>query len=100
MWGDGLAQWLERWTRDPKVEGSNPARSARKTLSFSESKRLCRLAVGVPNLHVYTQAYERPRAHVKNSVVHVRVWWIMETKITSTHLYPRRWNVAAQVTEE
>ena len=39
--GDGLAQWLERWTRDPKVEGSNPIRSARKTLSFSESKMLC-----------------------------------------------------------
>ena len=39
-WGDGLAQWLERWTGDPKVEGSNPARSTTK-LSFSESKRLC-----------------------------------------------------------
>ena len=39
--GDGLAQWLERWTEDPKVEGSNPVRSTRKTLSFSESKRLC-----------------------------------------------------------
>ena len=22
--GDGLAQWLWRWTGDPKVEGSNP----------------------------------------------------------------------------
>ena len=22
--GDRLAQWLERWTGDPKVEGSNP----------------------------------------------------------------------------
>ena len=29
--GDGLAQWLERWTGDPKVEGSNPARSTRNT---------------------------------------------------------------------
>ena len=28
--GDGLAQWLERWTGDPKVEGSNPARSTKK----------------------------------------------------------------------
>ena len=34
----GVAQWLERWTGDPKVEGSNPVRSTRKT---SESKRLC-----------------------------------------------------------
>ena len=39
--GDGLAQWLERWTEDPKVDGSIPVRSTRKTLSFSESKRLC-----------------------------------------------------------
>ena len=22
--GDGLAQWLEHWAGDPKVEGSNP----------------------------------------------------------------------------
>ena len=39
--GDGLAQWLEHWTGDPKVEGSNLIRSTRKTLSFSESKRMC-----------------------------------------------------------
>ena len=39
--GDGLAQWLERWTGDPKIEGSNPVRSTKKPLSFSESKRLC-----------------------------------------------------------
>ena len=32
VWGDGLAQWLERWTADPKVEGSNPVWSTRKTL--------------------------------------------------------------------
>ena len=38
--GDGVAQLVERRTGDPKVEGSNPARSARKSLSFSESKRL------------------------------------------------------------
>ena len=41
MWGDGLAQWLEHWTGDLKVERSNPVRSTRKTLCFSESKRLC-----------------------------------------------------------
>ena len=29
--GDRLAQWLERWTGDPKVEGSNLARITRKT---------------------------------------------------------------------
>ena len=39
--GDGLAQWLERRTADPKVEGSNPDKSTRKTVSFSQLKRLC-----------------------------------------------------------
>ena len=47
VWGDGLAQWLERWTGDPKVESSNPVRSTRK-MSFSESKKVmlacCRCA--------------------------------------------------------
>ena len=38
--GDGLAQWLERWTGDPKLEDSNPVRSTRIFFSFSESKRL------------------------------------------------------------
>ena len=28
--GDGLAQWLERWTGDAKDDGSNPVRSTRK----------------------------------------------------------------------
>ena len=58
----GVTGWLclERWTGDPKVEGSNPARSTKKTLSFAESKRLCWLAVGVPNPGVYTHAYDRP----------------------------------------
>ena len=31
--GDGLAQWLERWPGDPKVEGLNPVGCTRKTLS-------------------------------------------------------------------
>ena len=29
--GDGLAQWLEPWTGDPKVEGLNLVRSTSKT---------------------------------------------------------------------
>ena len=32
--GDGLVQWLERWTGDPKVEGLNPVSSTRKTKLF------------------------------------------------------------------
>ena len=31
-WGDGLVQWVERSTGDPKAEGSNPIRSTRKRL--------------------------------------------------------------------
>ena len=49
---------------------------------------------------IHTHTYERPFTHVKDPVVHVGVWWIMETKITRMHLYPRRWNVAAQAAEE
>ena len=35
-----------------------------------------RLWTEVP--HVYTHA-KRPHTHVKDSVIHVRVWWIMES---------------------
>ena len=56
QWGGGLAQWLEHWTGDSKVEGSNPVRSTRETLCFFKSKRLCWIAVGVPNrLCVYAR---------------------------------------------
>ena len=66
--GDGLAQWLQRWHWRSKGLGFEPARQEHKTtVSFSESKRLCCLAVGVPNPRVYTHAYERPGAtHVKD----------------------------------
>ena len=36
--GDRLAQWLERWTGDPKVEGLNPVMSTRKTEFFRVKK--------------------------------------------------------------
>ena len=39
--GDGVAQLVERRTQDPKDRGSNPVRSTRKKVSFSESKMLC-----------------------------------------------------------
>ena len=44
VWGDGVAQLVERGTRGPKTGGSNPAcaGSIRKLCgSFSESKMLC-----------------------------------------------------------
>ena len=33
-----LAQWLQRWTGDPKVEGSNPVRSTTKIWVFPSQK--------------------------------------------------------------
>ena len=75
---DGLAQWLERWTGDPKVEGSNPVRSTRKTFL---SQKGCADSLSVcPTPHVHTHAYERPCTHVKDPIVHVRVRWIMKTR--------------------
>ena len=70
----GLAQWLERWTGVPKVEGSNPVRSTEKTLSFSRVKKVVLIRCW------YTHAYERPCTHFKDPVVHVRVQWIKETQ--------------------
>ena len=73
----------------------------KKPLSFSESVRLCWLAVGVPNPRVYMHAYKRPCTHVKDLLVHVKSSVDYgNMKITSMLLYPRRWNVAAQVAEE
>ena len=55
--GDGLAQWLERWTQYPKVEGSNFVRSTRKTLIIFRVKKValirCRC---IQPPCVYTQA--------------------------------------------
>ena len=59
------------------------------------------LSVCVPNPHVYMHACETPCMHVKDPVVHVKSSVDYgNTKITSMHMYPRRWNVAAQVAEE
>ena len=80
-WGDGLAQWLERWTEYPKVEGSNPVRSTRNLFEFVRVKKfvLIRCRCAQPPV-VYTHEYERPCTHVIDYVVHVRVRWIMETR--------------------
>ena len=82
-----VAQLVERRTRDPKTRGSNPAcvRSTRKKCeNFSESKLLCcadSLSV-CPNPRVcITRTHKK--AHVctlRILVVHVRVWWVVETR--------------------
>ena len=95
-----MAQWLERWADDPKVEGSNPVRSTRKN-----SQKICAdslsVCPGQPPC-VYGQHTKDHVRTLKDPVVHVRVRWIDygNTKITSLHLYPRRRNVAGQVAEE
>ena len=79
--GDGLAQWLERWTGDATGREFESRQEHKKNFDFfSESKRLCCFTVGVPNPRVYTHVYERPCTHVKDPVVHVRVRWVMETR--------------------
>ena len=58
-WGDGVAQLVEHRTqsrsKDPRFE---PCQEHVKNISeFFRVKMLCWLAVGVPNLRVYTHAY-------------------------------------------
>ena len=65
-WGDGLAQLLERWTGDPKVKGSNPISSTKKTF-----KKVVPTRCWCAQPRVYTHTYERPCTHVKDPVVHV-----------------------------
>ena len=42
-WGDGIAQWLERWSHDQKVSGFSPGRSGRR-LFFSRVNSPCRVS--------------------------------------------------------
>ena len=46
--GDGVAQWVERRTRDPKTRGSNPVKSTRKMCAIFRVKNVvltrCRCA--------------------------------------------------------
>ena len=62
-WGAGIAQWLERRTRDRKVAGSNPCWSGGGRIFFSRVNFLCRLLFRYP-LHprVTAVARKRPRS--------------------------------------
>ena len=63
--GEGVAQLVEHRSRDPMAQGLTPP---------PLSKMLCQLIVGVPNSCVYMHA------HIKDPMIHVRVWWITETR--------------------
>ena len=80
--GTSVGRASDLRSKDRRFEPCVCVRSTRKICeSFSQSKALCWFAVGVPNPHVYTHAYSWSRCtHVKDPVVRVRVWWIMETR--------------------
>ena len=60
--GAGIAQWLERRTRDWKVAGSNPCRSGGR-ISFSRVDYLCWLVFGYPfNPRVTAVARKKSRS--------------------------------------
>ena len=75
--GNGLAQWLEHWTEDPKVKGSNPVRRTRKT--FLMSQKGCADSLSMCPTPVCISRIRKTCTHVNDPVVHVRVLWIMET---------------------
>ena len=58
-WGAGIAQWLERRTRDRKVSGSNPCRGGGR-IFFSSVNFLCWLYFGIRSTPVL--AGKRPRS--------------------------------------
>ena len=78
--GDGLAQWLERWTGDPQVEGSNPFRQEHKPTKFFPRFKEVVLTLSVGPTPVRIRTHTKEHAHVKDPVVHVRVPWITETR--------------------
>ena len=90
---DRVSQLIERQTQDPKTRGSNSELWVwDKKLSFSESKLLCWLVVGVPTSpRVYVRTHKNYQCqscymHVKGprSVdvlsITMSVWWITETQ--------------------
>ena len=64
-WGNGVAQLVRLKIQKTKVQ--IPSGAQETILSFSESKILCWLAVGVPNPCVYAHAQEWSHTHVKLS---------------------------------
>ena len=77
IWGSGIAQWLERRTRDRKVAGSNPCwRGGR--IFFSRVNFLCWLLFRYPfHPRVTAVARKRPR-----SICQKRRW-----QVTAKHAY-------------
>ena len=66
-WGAGIAQWLEHWSCDWKVAGSNPCRSGGR-IFFSRVNLLCWLIFWYP-FHpcVTTVACKRPQSFCQSA---------------------------------
>ena len=80
--GDGVAQSVERRTRDPKTGGSNPVRVRRSTrkncdIFFRKNVVLIRCRCAQPRC---AHARVRMIMYALYPVVHVRVGWIMKTR--------------------
>ena len=63
----GWLSGLERWTGDAKVEGSNPFRSTRKTLSFPSQKGCADSLSVCPTPACYTYAKQNTRLRSRAS---------------------------------
>ena len=80
MYGAGIAQWLERQTRDRKVAGSNPCRSGRGNFLLQRNF-LCWLLFRYPfHPRVIAVARKRPRSFCQ------KCRW----QVTAKHAYTLR----------
>ena len=78
--GAGIAQWLELWTRDRKVAGSNPCWGGGR-IFFSRVNFLCWLLFRYPfHPHVTAVARKRPRSSCQ------KCRW----QVTAKHAYTLR----------
>ena len=87
-WGAGIAQWLERRTRDRKVAGSNPCWSGGR-IFFSRVNFLCWLLFRYPfHPRVTAVARKRPQSSCQKR------WW----QVTAKHAYTLRYVALHEVT--
>ena len=102
-WGAGIAQWLERRTRDWKVAGSNPCRSG-GSIFFSRVDFLCWLLFRYPFYpRVTAVARKRPRSFCQKCRWQVtakhaytlHMWLCMKWHVHGCMVYTERAEVAA-----
>ena len=77
-WGGSIGRASD--SRSKALRFKSRQEHKKKIVSFSKSKLLRWLAVGVPNPCVHTHSQDWSHTHVIDPVVHVRVLWITETR--------------------